>query len=126
MSTIRELMTQEVGEGGSALLTFNLVTELEVPVTLAQLGTLRLWLYNNADGAVINNKSNVDIKNLNGGTVHATSGACTLALGPLDNVIVDPALRRERHVARIIGTYNGGAGVVVKEILFNCVNLTAV
>lgn len=120
---IRETMTQEVAEGGSALLTFTLTTELGVPVTLAQLGTLTLTLYNRADEVIINLKDETNIKNTNGGTVAATSGACTLALEPDDNPIVDATRRIETHVALIRGTYNGGAGVVSKEIMFRVRNL---
>lgn len=120
---IQEIMAQEVAEGGSALLSWNLVTEAGVPVTLAQLTSLTLKLYNRADLAIINGKTATDIKNTNGGTVHATTGACTLALAPADNPIINASRRLETHVALIRGTYNGGVGVVAKEIAFRVRNL---
>lgn len=123
---IIEIMDQEVGEGGSALLTFNLVTETGVPVTLAQLGTLTLKLYNKRTQAIINSKSATDIKNANGGTVHASTGAGTLQLLPADNPIIDATQRLETHVAFIKGTYNGGAGVVEKSIQFRVRNIALI
>ena len=123
---IIETMAQEVGEGGSALLTFTLVTETGVPVTLAQLGTLTLKLYNKADLAIINGKNGTDIKNANGGTVHSTLGTCSLVLLPADNPIVDATRRVETHVALIRGTYNGGVGIVPKAVQIKVRNLALV
>ena len=120
---VREYLEQDVAEGGSALLTFNLVTELDVPVTLAQVGTLQFWLFNDATGIAINGKTAIDIKNANGGTVHATTGACTLALAPADNPIVTPGNRSEVHIAYIKCVANGGALVINKEIAFTVRNL---
>jgi hypothetical protein len=120
---IRQTMAQPVAESGSALLTWNLVDELGAPILLTQVGTARLWLYDEDSGAIVNGRSNVDIKNLNGGTIHATSGACTLAITPLDSVLLDQASAAEWKVSFIRVTYNGGAGVVEKEIAFRVVAL---
>jgi hypothetical protein len=130
-TAVREYMRQSVAEGGSALLSFTLEDEAGAPVTLAALLSLKWWLFDEAAGAggakvrtTINGRADVDIKNTNGGTVHATSGACTLAISPADNAIVDPTASAETHVAFIKGIYNGGAGVVEKEIAFRCINLS--
>ena len=124
MTTIRETMPQEVAEGGSALITGYFEDELGAYIALAGIGTVRLWLYNDATGLVINSKTNVDIKNANNGTVAevveagVTRTKFTLRLLPADNPIVDSTKRVETHVAAVETTYNGGAGTVVKEVLF--------
>ena len=119
---VREYLDQEIAEGGNGLLSFNLVDEFGAPVTLAQVGTAELWLFDESTGTTINSKSATNIKNVNGGTIHATSGACTLNLAPADNPIVTAGSRREWHVAGLRITYNGGAGVVPKELAFEVVN----
>lgn len=123
---IRQTMQQEVAEGAIALLSWDLKDEAGVVIPLASLQTIVWTHYNDADGAIIHARTAVDIKNANGGTVHATSGACTLTVTPLDNVMVDATKRREWHVAFIKWTYNGGLGVGEKEIAFPVVNLSKV
>jgi hypothetical protein len=120
---IRQTMAQPVAESGSALLTWNLVDELGAPIQLTQVGTARYWLYDEDTGSVVNSRSNVDIKNLNGGSIHATTGACTLGITPLDSELLDQASAAEWKVAFVRITYNGGAGVVEKEIAFRVVAL---
>ena len=121
---IREIMAQEVAEGGSCLITGTLKDELGVPVPLASIGTAQVWLDNEATGATINSRSAQSVKNVNGGTIHATSGAFTLALGPLDNPIVNSALRKERHLVTLKFSYNGGSGVLEKEAVITVRNLS--
>lgn len=123
---IREIMRQEIAEGGSALLTATLLDEAGAAVPLASLGTLTLTLYDESSDAIINLRDGTNIKNANGGTVHATDGSFSLLLGPDDNPITDPTKRAERHIALIIGTYNGGANVVTKEISITVRNLNRV
>jgi hypothetical protein len=126
MTAIREYMEQEVAEGGSGLITATLKDAAGAAVTLAQLGTLQLWLYDDSTKAAINAKVGTDIKNANGGTVHATSGLLTLTLAPADNPLVTAGKLAEWHVAFVKWTYDGGAGVGEKEIVFKVVNLTKV
>lgn len=114
--------SKPVDEGESCLIGWTFKDENGVPVTLAQLGTLTWTHYNESTGLVINNRTAVDIKNVNGGTYHATSGRGTLTIPPADNIIVIPNVS-EWHVAFIKGTYNGGAGVVEEEIAFRVMNL---
>ena len=116
-------MRQEVAEGGSALITGTFKDELSVPVPLASIGTVRLWLYDEATDAPINSKTNTDIKNTNGGIIGTTDGNFSLALAPADNPILDSTLRAERHIALIVATYNGGANVVKKELAITVRNL---
>lgn len=119
MTAIRENMREEVAEGGSCRLTGTLTDEAGAPVTLAGLQTLKLWLYDADTGTPISvARTNQDIKNANGGTVGATDGSFSLALGPADNVLMDATKRAEWHVAFVKWTYNGGAGVGEKEIAF--------
>jgi hypothetical protein len=122
---IRERMTQEVAEGGSALLSWTLTDESTppVPITLAQIGTAQWWHYDEASGSIVNGRTAVDIKNANGGTIASTSGACTLKVTPADNAMVDITKRSEWRIAFVRITYNGGAGVVEKEIAYKLINL---
>jgi hypothetical protein len=126
MSLVREIMAQEVAELSSALLTWTLEDETGAPVILTNLATLTWTLTNEATGLTINSRTGVNIKNLNGGTVHATTGACTLVLTPNDNALIDPTRSSERHIAFLKGTYNGGAGVVEKEIVYTVRSLVQV
>lgn len=123
---IRQTMAQEVAEGGSALLTGTFKDELGNPVPLVSIGTVQLWLYDEASDAAINGKTATNIKNASGGTIGATDGSLSLVLGPLDNPILDATKRRERHIAFVKATYNGGAGVVEAEAVISVRNLSRV
>jgi hypothetical protein len=128
MTEVREWMQQAVPEGGSAILTAYFEDENGAQIPLAGIGTVSLWLDNQDTGVTINSRSAVNIKNANGGTVVETGGRTklTFTLTPADNVLVDATAKREWHIATISATYNGGAGVVRKEILFHVVNLSEI
>lgn len=120
-TSIRQNMAQPVAEGASAHLSWKAIDHLKNPIPLAGLGTLTWSHYNEATGLIINGRTDIDIKNANGGTVHATTGECTLVIPPADNIIIVPS-PSEWHVAFLRWTYNGGAGVGEKEIAFRIVN----
>lgn len=103
--------TEEVAEGTTFIFKDGVIKdEAGTVIALADLATVKLWLYKRETPSVfINTRSGQDIKNLNGGTIHATSGAFTLTLGPADNVLSSQAVDREQHEALIEYTYNGGA-----------------
>lgn len=126
VTNIRQTMEQPVAEGGTAYLGWNFKDQTGAVLLLTQIGTVTWTHYNEATGLVINARSNVDIKNNNGGTVHATSGAGTLIVPPADNIIVVAGVPSEWHVAFIRWTYNGGAGVGEKEIVFRVQNMLMV
>lgn len=80
-------------------------------VTLAELDDITLTLTNQANGEVINNRDDVSVKNANGGTFHATTGAFTFDFAPADNPITEDGAdsRREKHVAMFTATWGSGA-----------------
>jgi hypothetical protein len=127
--TVQEWMQDGIPEGGSALLTAYFVDENGDQIPLGGIGTVQLWLDNMEDGATINGRTAVNIKNANGGTVAEVTEdgvartKLTFTLTPADNVRVNTTADREWHIATISATYNGGAGVVRKEIVFHVVDL---
>lgn len=62
------------------------------------LSSLKLTLYNRADGSIINTRNQQNVLNANGVTVDA-SGNLTWTMDPADNPIVDATLSYEEHVA---------------------------
>ena len=62
------------------------------------LSSLKLTLYNRADGAIINSRNQQNVLNVNGVTVDA-SGILTWTMEPADNPIIDAALSYEEHIA---------------------------
>jgi hypothetical protein len=131
MSSVQEWMGQEVPEGGSAFLTAYFEDENGDAIPLAGLSAVTLWLDNQATGATINSRAAVDVRNANGGTVTEITGPPArtkfrFRLTPADNVLVDSTLKWEAHIATISATYNGGADVVRKEILFHVINLSEI
>jgi hypothetical protein len=107
----REIATITVNEGNLALVSGTLVDEDGAPVALSTLLTLTLTLYNVATDAILNNRDAQSIKNANGGTVDTTSGAFTLLLNHLDNVLISTTLSQgqtETHVGLVEATWTGG------------------
>lgn len=101
----------EINEHNVARITGTLLDEAGDPVPLVALNTVTLTLYDKASDTIINLRDGQDIKNNNGGTIEATSGAFTLLLGSADNVIVNTALvapQIETHVALIRATWGSG------------------
>ena len=87
------------------------------PVPLASLTALTITLKDVETGGVINTRTAQSVKNANNGTYHATSGLFTMAFQALDNIIVDPLIRTEIHLATFLATWSGGQhqwDVVVK------------
>ena len=62
------------------------------------LSSLKLTLYNRADGSIINTRNQQNVLNANGVAVDS-SGNLTWTMEPADNPIVDAALSYEEHVA---------------------------
>ena len=78
----------------------------ETPVPLSALDDVTLTLFVEKTGAIINSRTASDIKNANGGTVHATTGLLTLLLSPNDMVVVLDDQRFEMHIALIEWRYD--------------------
>ena len=103
----RETLTKIYAEKKTAEFTAT-ITKLDgtTPVLLANLDAVTLTLFVEKGGAIINSRNAADIKNANGGTVHATSGLLTLLLSPDDMVTVLTGQLFEIHIALIEWTYD--------------------
>jgi uncharacterized phiE125 gp8 family phage protein len=117
-----------VNEGDALEYELTLQDEAGLPLPLASLTTLRLWLTDEATGATINSRSNQDVKNANGGTFHPTSGLYTQILDPADSQIVGTMLRElqpEMHRALVEAVWTSGGVSRQKrwEVLIRVVNL---
>lgn len=117
-----------VNEGDAVEYQLTLQDEAGVPLPLATLTTLRLWLTDEASGTTINSRSNQDVKNANDGTYHATSGLFTMVLSAADNPIVSATLRElqpEMHRALLEAVWTSGGIPRQKrwEVLIRVVNL---
>ena len=122
----QERLTKIFAEAKTAELTATITKKDGVtPVPLASLVEVTLTLFVEKDGAIINSRDSDDIKNANGGTVHATSGLLTLLLSPLDMAVLLTGQRFETHVALIEWKYDtveeGG-----QEIAFTVQNFAKV
>ena len=103
----RETLTKIYGEGKTTELTATITKKDGVtPVPLASINAITLTLFVEKTGAIINERDDSDIKNLNGGTVHATSGLLTLLLDPDDMATLVTDRRFEMHIALIEWTYD--------------------
>lgn len=116
-----EIAIVTVNEGNLAVISGTLTDETGAAVALASLSTLTLTLYDRASDAIINSRNAQSIKNVNGGTFHATSGAFTLTLSAADNVIVTPRAPGtfETHLGLIQATWSAGgywSGVVRLQV----------
>jgi len=116
MSQRRFHLREHAGELDTYLITGILKDETATPVPAQTLNTLRLTLFNDADGSIINGVSAQDILNIDRGTVDmAGNFACLLT--PNDNVILGTELE-ELHVAFFDWTYAGGVKRGSQEVEF--------
>ena len=111
---------RSVNEGSAAKYTATLKDPAGSAVTLSNLTTLEMVLYNQRTGAVINGRGSVsgssytfqDVKNLANVTFHSSSGLLTWNMQPGDNAIVDTTLapgESETHVAVFKFVYSDGS-----------------
>lgn len=91
--------TFTVNEHASCRYTATLEDALGVAIPLATIVTAVLTLTDVSTGAVINSRSDQDIKNANNVTIHATSGLLTWSLQPADNAIATAGAEYELHRA---------------------------
>jgi hypothetical protein len=101
-------------QGTTQLLTTSLSDQTGAAIPTSSLTTLTATLTVRATGAVINSRSNQDIKNANGGTY--ADGALTLTLAPADSPHAGQA-RVEDHLLVLRWTYNAGAQGGAETIL---------
>ena len=91
-----------------------------VVIPSANLATLTLTLYAIADGTILNSRDAQNIKDVNNGTFHATSGLLTWQAQSADNALVGtiPVGHYEQHQALFQWTTTaGGASNVSKHLL---------
>lgn len=111
---------RSVNEGSAAKYTATLKDPAGSAVTLSNLTTLEMVLYNQRTGAVINGRGSVsgssytfqNVKNLANVTFHSSSGLLTWNMQTGDNVIVDTTLapgESETHVAVFRFVYSDGS-----------------
>ena len=117
----------KVNEGTTFVYKATIVDENGAAIILTDITTLTLTLYDLDAGSIINTRNAQNVLNLNGVTVHATSGLLTWTATPTDNAIVTastPTGNYETHVALFQWTWNSGAKagkhemqVAVKQLL---------
>ena len=91
------MTTHIAKEDSVAMVSATLKDEAGGAITDNRMTALRMWLFD-ANGAVINSRSDVDVLNANGATLDA-SGNFELRLTASDNPIVDSSAGTyERHV----------------------------
>lgn len=97
----------QTGESMNLIATFEDVSSTPATLDSDDLLTVTLTLY--AATTIINSRNAQDVKNANQGTL-TTAGVLTVALGPLDSVIVGTLTegQTETHIARLIWTWNDG------------------
>lgn len=100
--------TDPITEGSTVYLTGTILDHLLAPVPSAALFSLKVWVTDLKTGSVINNRNGQSILNVNGGTIHATTGAWTFKLGALDSAIVNTTDPYERHRVLVEWAYNVG------------------
>ena len=122
MSDFRQTITTPVVcEKTTCQLTLQMTDQAGVNLTLAQVTTLTLTLYDKRSGAIINSRTASNILNANGGTV-SSSALLTLVLAVADNVKLTQGVAREEHVALIEYTWAAGAKAGKKEVTYSVVD----
>lgn len=86
-----------VEEAGSVLYELDLLDQDDNPIPLVAIASLTATLYDVNSDTVLNSRNAQDVKNTNGGTVHATNGHFELQLLAADNPIVDATNTKETH-----------------------------
>lgn len=119
-------MAGRVNEGVTAQYTAQLVDENDDNLPLSSLYTITLTLYDQLSDSIINSRDGQDVKNANNIVINST-GFLTWTLQAADNVIVNPSLDSEVHVALFEGTYGTlGAKPFNHEFRYRVVNLNRV
>lgn len=116
------MATVEINEKASALYTATLKDENGVVISLGNITTATMTLFDVETGTIINSRNAQDIKNANNVTIHATSGLLTWSLQPADTIIVDSTRPGEEHRAEITVVYN--SRVNKHEVVMYIRNLT--
>lgn len=121
----RDMIVPEKSSGPR--ITGTLLDETGTAIPLAAIATATLTIYARDEPTkpIINTVDDVDIKNANQGTIHATSGLLTLNLNSLDNSISNAANDLEWHRLLVEIGY-GGTKTLKYEIEYPVRNLAKV
>ena len=103
-----------VKQAHSHQFTDTLVDDEGVAITLANISTMTLTLWNGDEtpgaAAIINLRTAQDVKNANNATMHATSGLFTWDMQPLDNPLRDATAEEELHPFYLAVTHTQAGG----------------
>jgi len=95
-----------------------------VPAALAAITEIKATLIDVDSGYAF--RTSQDVRNANGGTMDATSGAFSLNLTPTDNTLRDSTKSNERRLLTLYVKYNAGQNEEYHEVLYTIENLTSV
>jgi hypothetical protein len=119
------IFDEEINELDSWRFRATLTKDDGSPLGSAALTALTLTVYDLETNGIINGLNQANILNAGRGTIDA-AGNLTVALESADNPVVTSDNLRERHRARVIGSWNSGKGHTSKEFEFTIVNLSIV
>jgi len=92
-----ELVVPEQSSGPRITMTLLDETGAAVPLAAIQTATLTIYARDEPSQPIINSVTQVDIKNVGRGTIHATSGLLTIEPVALDNSLANAATELEWH-----------------------------
>lgn len=118
------IITDLVPEKSTSRVTGVIKDEADTAVPSADITTLTLTLFKVSNSLILNSRDDVDIKNVNGGTVDS-SGNLVMTFTPADNAITN-GRSKEVHRAMFKWTYNAGAKTGFHEVEFTVGNLLKV
>lgn len=96
---------------------WQLVDENANDIDPTTVTAMTLTLYDVATQAIVNGVDHANILNAGRGLLNS-EGVLYMSLLPADNVILDPALNNEQHVALVEWTYAGGQKKASHEVVF--------
>lgn len=85
---------QAIPEGSTRLYSCTFVDTTGTAIPLVAISTLKLTIVDITSGTVLRNQT--DVKNANGGTVHATTGAFTYTMQGVDVKIIGSGTHEKR------------------------------
>ena len=94
-------------QGASTRYQVQFVDEDGTAISEGAILTIVMTLYNEADGAIINSRNAIDVKDANIGTL-APDGTLTLDFTPDDMPIIDTDCEVEYHIVLLKFTYSDG------------------
>ncbi len=97
---VRTRFAEPIPEAASFVYDAKLIDESGAGLDPASIATVKLTLYNEADGQIINNRDHQDIRSM-----LSAGGALRIPFESADSAIIDPTEDLECHVALIEWTW---------------------